>query len=496
MGFDFRKFVQRFWSIPIPAVVIFSIYMLFSVQQWQSYYSPVYDLAIFEQAVSKYASFEPPFSTIKDMIILGDHFSPIIILAVPFYWLIPNGFSLILLQNLLFAISASVVGYIGYSKVNRIFGVLVGLAFGFSFGIEYAVFVQFHEIAFGVLIIAISLFYYSKQSNNASAIWMSSLVFVKEELCLIVILYGLILWAVTKNGKNLLLSVWGLAWAVLEFAVIIPAFNPSGTSLYLGQIDFGVLFGNFFDPSQLLIVFLILISGGVIFVFSPITLLVLPEIIARFVTGRSDYYWHHDAISMPVIYIAFIFVISGIASSKKWKERFHRGYKRIAKRFAIYSGICVMVVSLGVSLFLGYRFTPLHILLFDGPSTDTTFLDWETNQVRQSEHYFNFSRGEYFKKVLEVIPENSSVMTSGDVMTYLLPNRVLFPRPGGNGLAVASETHNPDYFLVTNYGREFMLQVSEHISQTVPQAIASYFMPDIDWEEIFNDGVYAVLKPK
>lgn len=50
-----------------------------------SFETHAHDLAIFDQAVWHYSRWEAPFSSIKGFSVLGDHFTPILILAGPFY---------------------------------------------------------------------------------------------------------------------------------------------------------------------------------------------------------------------------------------------------------------------------------------------------------------------------------------------------------------------------------------------------------------------------
>ena len=50
-----------------------------------SFETHAHDLAIFDQAVWHYSRWEAPFSSIKGFNVLGDHFTPILSLAGPFY---------------------------------------------------------------------------------------------------------------------------------------------------------------------------------------------------------------------------------------------------------------------------------------------------------------------------------------------------------------------------------------------------------------------------
>src|SRR6266705_285524 len=72
-----------------------------------------YDLVIFDQAVRSYAHFQPGISIIKGLhnfgnpnfSVLGDHWSPILAVLAPLYWIFNSPVNLLLAQAVLFALA-------------------------------------------------------------------------------------------------------------------------------------------------------------------------------------------------------------------------------------------------------------------------------------------------------------------------------------------------------------------------------------------------------
>ena len=69
---------------------------------------PSWDLAIFSEAAKAYAHLQAPIVEIKGpgYNLLGDHFHPILVLLGPVWRLFPSPLSLLVVQDLLLALSA------------------------------------------------------------------------------------------------------------------------------------------------------------------------------------------------------------------------------------------------------------------------------------------------------------------------------------------------------------------------------------------------------
>ncbi|WP_155850012.1 DUF2079 domain-containing protein, partial [Arthrobacter sp. H41] len=144
------------WLVGLAAT---SLYIAYSATQWHQISSPSWDLGIFTQLAKAYAAPGAPIVPIKGdgFNLLGDHFHPLLVLLGPVYAVFPSGFTLLVVQNLLFGLAVFVVTRAGIRHVGRSAGICIGVAFGLSWGLQSAVAAQFHEIAFAVPLLALSL---------------------------------------------------------------------------------------------------------------------------------------------------------------------------------------------------------------------------------------------------------------------------------------------------------------------------------------------------
>lgn len=292
--------------------------MAYSWLQWRSFAIRSWDLGIFTQLARDYAHFQAPIVSIKGhgYNLLGDHFHPILVVLGPVYRLFPSAFTLLVVQNLLFAASAAVVGHLAIKRLGRIPGACVGIGYALSWGLQSAVDSQFHEIAFAVPMLALSLSALLAEKWRQAWIWAALLVFVKEDLGLTVFMVGLVMAHRSRRPAGLWLAAWGVAWFVLTTQVILPAMNPGSTWAYQSQLDIAGLLA---DPASLFqkdkvatVLLLAAITAGLC-LFSPLALLVLPTLAWRFLSDLSYYWgqeWQYSAVLMPVVFCAAIDALS------------------------------------------------------------------------------------------------------------------------------------------------------------------------------------------
>ena len=120
--------------------------------------SGAYDLGIFDQIVWHYSRFERPVSSITGAPnILGDHFSPIWVLAAPLYWVHAGPETLIVLQAALFGVSVVPVWIFLERRLAPRPALLLSIAYGLFYGLQRAAEFDVHEVAFAPLLIGIML---------------------------------------------------------------------------------------------------------------------------------------------------------------------------------------------------------------------------------------------------------------------------------------------------------------------------------------------------
>ncbi|MFV2119922.1 DUF2079 domain-containing protein [Streptomyces sp. Act-28] len=308
----------------MPALVsaaVFLVYASFALREHQRFGTTGYDLGIFGQGVRAYAELRMPASEIRTATapagflgdaypLLGDHFHPVLALLVPLYLLAPHVESLLIAQAALVAGSAYVMASAARRHLGRPWAALsLGLAYGFSWGLQELVAFDFHEVAFAVPLLALACSAYLDGRWTAAAWWASGLLLVKEDLGLTAAVLGLLLLRHHRRA-GLALCVGAIAATGFVTLIAIPALAPDGQYGYLTQQhSYGVLDG--WSVKGRTLVALLVVTAGLV-LRSPLALLLLPTLVWR-LTSPNPAYWeaalHYSAVLMPIAFAALIDVL-------------------------------------------------------------------------------------------------------------------------------------------------------------------------------------------
>jgi uncharacterized membrane protein len=212
----------------------------------------------------------------------------------------------------LIAVSVYVVASLGLRRLGLWAGGGIAMAYGLSFGLQSAVESNFHEVAFGLPLLALAGAAYIERRYWQVVVWSLPLLLVKEDLGLTVALIGLVLWFAGERRRGMWLAVAGGVGFLLVVLVIIPALNPAGSYAYTGAVgdDGGPLATVLDDTGRKLVtvVMTFAVAGFAAFA-SPWALLVLPTFAWRF-AGDNPYYWggdfHYSILLMVIVAVAAI----------------------------------------------------------------------------------------------------------------------------------------------------------------------------------------------
>lgn len=377
------------------AAAVMALYTYYSLQQMKHWVTPSWDLAIFTQMAQAYSHFSVPIVPIKgpDFNLWGDHFHPILVLLGPVYALFPSPTTLLVVQNAMVAFASFAIvrftqrafalgqkaelAATGTAEpaqnakpakyqgvIPTITGLLLGAGFALSFGVQQAIAAQFHEVAFAVPLLAMSLGYLvlaSRVSGTERARylayacwWALPIAFVKEDMGITVAAIGLIIfirtgwlstavdilmprlsagtpapirtriqqlyssWARTPAvAESTMVMIWGVFWSVVAIYVILPYFNSGGNFDYADKVNFSAALGDPFgsvlqmlsNNTKLATLGLLLITGAILWVISPLAAIVLPTLGWRLLSTMESYWastWHYSLVLMPVVFLALL----------------------------------------------------------------------------------------------------------------------------------------------------------------------------------------------
>lgn len=331
--------VATWWLPSVIACAVGALYVCYSVAQWRALVAPSWDLGIFTEAAQAYSRFEAPIVPIKGpgYNLLGDHFHPLLALLGPIFRLFPSALTLLVVQDVLIAVSVLPIARLAQRLLGRGGALLVGLAYGLGWGLQGAVAAQFHEVCLAVPLLAFGGVAFVERRWSACMAWLAPLVLVKEDLGLTVFMAGLVIaWRRRGEGRPAVLrglayALFGIIAFVVTVKVLLPAMNPAGTWAYsldgaatgAGTPTAGTtaaraipsLWDILTTPSVKLATLLVLLAGaGVVGSASPWFALVLPTLAWRFAGSVEAYYgwdsWHYNAVLVPIAACSLLDVMS------------------------------------------------------------------------------------------------------------------------------------------------------------------------------------------
>ena len=285
-----------------------------------------YDLGIYDQAVRSYSQGHLPFNSVQGphFLVLGDHFSPVLALLAPLYWIHDSPTTLLVAQSVLIAIGVVPLMKWALEAVGPGAALVVGFGYGLSFGVANAVTFDFHEVAFAAPLLSFAAVAFGQGRLTAAVAWAAPLVLVKEDLGLTVAVLGLL---VAWRGRRLLglaTAAGGAAASALAVLVLIPAFNPAGRNTKVGKFG-DSLFHQFtvlLTPDVKIVTLVLLLAPtAFLAVRSPIVLLAVPTVLWRFLAVDTSYWgtqYHYSLVLMPVVFAAFVDVLRRRPVGMRW----------------------------------------------------------------------------------------------------------------------------------------------------------------------------------
>ncbi len=291
-----------------------------------------YDLVIFDQAVRSYSQFHLPVAFVKgvhngfgpDFAVLGDHFSPILALLAPLYWIHDGPATLLVAQSVLLALAVVPLWVLARRELGIAAAYAVAGAYVVSWPIAQAAAFDFHEVAFAPLITALlfeRLSAWRRGTARSDRLWpllviALALLCVKEDMGLLLAGIGVALAVrgpLRERVLGLGFAVGGLGATALATSFLIPAFGGRADYYWtygrLGEDPPAVVWHLVSRPLDSLGVFLtpdakwhtllwLLALGALAPLASPYVLSVLPLLAERMLADSPNWWatdYHYNA---------------------------------------------------------------------------------------------------------------------------------------------------------------------------------------------------------
>jgi uncharacterized membrane protein len=251
------------------------VYCLDSLILFRRFLASTFDLVIFDQGIRGYAHFSAPVSIARGVsdgegahfLLLADHWSPVLALFAPLYWIHDSPATLLVAQGVLFALAIPPLWAYTRRQLGPGAAYFVCIAYALSLPVMEAVIFDFHEVAFVPALTAVMVEQFDRCQPRGTAVLAPggdpppqtplaapqaplggilaavALLLVKEDMGLLVAGFGCYLLLTRRRWTGLAFVVGGLAatWAATH--LLIPAFGGSAT-FYWAYDQFGPTLGS------------------------------------------------------------------------------------------------------------------------------------------------------------------------------------------------------------------------------------------------------------
>lgn len=449
-----------------------SALVFFSLKKYYTFNYNIFDLAIFNQVFYNTVSgqwFEMTFNLHN---YLADHFSPVIFLLAPIYWLWQAPQNLLIIQTIFLGLSAWPIYLISQKVIGKnIISLMIATAWLVNFILHNGNLYEFHLISLAVFFILWSFYFYYRNNFGKFLIFFILAILTREDIILVFLGFSILASIEHRNYKWRLTPLVGIIYFILAIQ-IISLFNNGEVNKFLlyyswlgGDSWLSILWlwltnpveflRHLFSLKNLFNSFIILASVSVLPLLAPRYLWLAFFPFLQFLLTADGlnnivYGTHYGLIFLPALFIASIFSVSKILSG----ENFWAG-RIIFKDFKFFVFLSVFTI-IYFSVFL----SPVKDIIFD---LNKTPIDLDKSTV------------------IKEIPKEASLVVSAGLAPALSSRTDIYPFQYsymGRGQFYLTDFIFPDVdyilvdmddvFLTLAYTRQSVDAFSNNFSQKIP----------------------------
>lgn len=210
------------------AAVYFLVYSTLSVLRHESYHSSGFDLGLFDQVFWNTTQGRPFESTMSQALpvphsLLGDHFSAIFWVLMPFYFAFPHPETLVVLQTLALALGAWPIYLLAKLKLPAGYALAWVVVYFLFLPLAYINLFDFHEVALAVAPLGFALYFLEQGRRGWFLVTLLITFAVKEEMALIGAGFGAYALLGKRDWK---LGLGVLGGSLVAFAALIQVVIP------------------------------------------------------------------------------------------------------------------------------------------------------------------------------------------------------------------------------------------------------------------------------
>ncbi len=282
-------------------------YAVLGIARHRTFRSTGFDLGIFDQATWHYSRLEAPASSLKGLpSLLGDHFSPILVLLAPVRLLGTE--ALIVAQAILVCAAALPIFAYARRRVTEAAAIGVIVAYLLFGGVQAALWFDVHEIAFAPLLIALAVDQLDRGHRRASFAAVAALLLVKEDLALLVGAFGVVYALRGDRRLGALTAALGVTWLVVSTQIVVPHFA--------GGQGYGYFSGGAFTQGLLTKARTLAYTFGAFLglpLLSPLVVLAVPLLAERLLSTIPQYWTLQNHYSLTIAPVLALAAADGLA---------------------------------------------------------------------------------------------------------------------------------------------------------------------------------------
>jgi uncharacterized membrane protein len=516
---DFKNFLKtrlvkdKIQLIIIACITVYTlIFSYFTILRHYSFDSGAWDLGTYEQMLWNTINSGKLFWTAPDPInptgfFFGTHFSPILFLILPIYFLYQTTETLLVLQSFVLALGALPLYWLARDELkSKIAGLVFALAYLLYAPLHGVNWFDFHTQAFIPLFFNLAFYYFTKKQWRKYLICTILVLSVNEAMPLMIIAMGIYgVWTKRKtirgyltnqktlfDDKTALISfstiILGVVWFIIA-RKIINSINPTlpftmwsefGTdlpSIIINMITnplhtLEVIFSRYAVDKVFYIIGLFLPLLFLSFLNPPSLFIALPWIGLSFLSNINPYItpvgYQYPAHILSIIFVSAIFGIQRLriikekvesSSRMEWIKSFNISNKQL-QHIAL-----GLIIICSFSTFIGL--SPLGINL----------------KIGVNGRPVGSSYNDILREVIAVIPDNASISTQDNIFPFFARRLNAIPFPHKTLI----DNTLVDYILVDTRNMWYHVNVPfPHVETNIP-----YFDELIS--EVMMDGTFKLL---
>jgi len=470
------------WLLGLAMAYYAIVFSLISIFSQMNFSTSAYDVGLYDQGVWLMSRFMAPFTTIKGVMLFGDHTSFYSLFLAPFYWLWPTINILYIAQSVLLALAALPLFLYAKKRLGLSFVALgVAVAFLFSPALQNMNLENFHPETMTLFFLMLSLYFLlTKQYRRYYPLLFLTLL-GKEDVGLTVFFIGVSLILFRRELKHGVVTLFiGIGWYLLASRLIMPLMN--GYSVFAsGPVFYSYWFKdvatNIFNVKFLLarifgqqaLVYYLQLFGPVLFLnlLSPAMLFMLIPALAINVLSGSAYL---SSVNFHYNYLTLAFVYFGLVEGLVWL-----GTKRFKLGWVVWLLLFVSLISNGLFS---------HLPFF-------RHISQTLHAFRQIDNPVNQAR----REAIKLIPVAASVSASHSLVPHLTHRQeiYMFPNPYRACMWNMWFKEGKDLPPVGQKIDYIVLDTSRHTDPT-DRLIAEYLIGSSRYKKVFDQQNIIVLQ--